>query len=415
MAAQGKRKQAQTIGLIGSGHFMSHFYGLTLPPMFPIFKAEFGVSYAALGLLMAAYSLVGGVLQAPVGYLVDRIGPGWVLIIGMALIAVAIGAIGFADTYLTLFVLALLAGIGNSVFHPADYAILARTINQSALGRAYSIHTFTGFFGGSVAPMTMIAIATGSVWGWRAAFFAAGGIGLIVLLAMIVKYRLLDATTALDSALNKDEVEAAKTEVKRVHGPARSGLSFLTPPVLFFFLFFVAFGMTTGGLFSFTVTALTQAQGMDLASANTAFSGFLFAMAFGVLIGGVIADRLGRHGLVTAIAMTLGAAVLLLVASVQLPIFVLVPTIGVVGLALGAVLPARDMLLRAMTPPEQTGKVVGFVFVGLSLGSSVSPYLFGWMIDRGGATSVFVLCAVFMICAMLATAAAQAAARPVTA
>jgi MFS family permease len=389
------------MGLIGAGHFMSHFYGLTLPPMFPIFKAEFGVSYAALGLLMAAYSLIGGLLQAPVGYLVDRIGPGRVLIIGMALIAVAIGAIGLVDSYPALFVLAVLAGIGNSVFHPADYAVLARIISQRALGRAYSIHTFTGFFGGSVAPMTMIAIAAGTAWGWRGAFFAAGAVGIAVALAMIAKARLLDAKSV------EDVVEAASTAAPR---RTPGGLAFLTLPVLFFFLFFVAFGMTTGGLFSFTVTALTQVQSVDLAAASTAFSGFLFAMAFGVLVGGVIADRVDRHGLVTAIAMTGGAAVLMVVASVQLPIAVLVLAMGFVGLALGVVLPARDMLLRAMTPTEQTGKVVGFVFVGLSLGSAVSPYMFGWLLDRDEASLVFILCGVFMVGGMLATMAAQAAA-----
>jgi MFS family permease len=229
----------------------------------------------------------------------------------MALIAVAIGAIGLVDSYPALFVLAVLAGIGNSVFHPADYAVLARIISQRALGRAYSIHTFTGFFGGSVAPMTMIAIAAGTAWGWRAAFLAAGGAGIAVALAMAAKSRLLDAKTA-------EDVVKAETAVAGASQPKPGGLTFLTLPVLFFFLFFLAFGMTSGGLFSFTVAVLSQVQKVDLATANTVFSGFLFAMAFGVLIGGVIADRLGRHGLVTAIAMTGGAAMLVMVAQVQI-------------------------------------------------------------------------------------------------
>lgn len=247
--------------------------------------------------------------------------------------------------------------------------------------------------------MTMIAIAAGTQWGWRAAFFAAGGAGIAVALAMVAKSRLLDAKSV------EDEREVERT-AKRP--PKTGGFAFLTLPVMFFFLFFVAFGMTTGGLFSFTVTVLTQIQNVDLPSANTAFSGFLFAMAFGVLVGGVIADRMGRHGLVTALAMTGGAAVLILVVRVQMPIAVLVLAMGTVGLALGVVLPARDMLLRAMTPPEQTGKVVGFVFVGLSLGSAVSPYMFGWLIDQGGASLVFILCGVCMVGGMFATMAAQA-------
>jgi FSR family fosmidomycin resistance protein-like MFS transporter len=391
--------QRKIMGLIGSGHFLSHFYGLTLPPMFPLFKAEFGVGYAALGLVMACYSLIGGFLQAPVGYLVDRIGPRRVLTAGMGLMAIAIGAIGFVDSYMGLLALAILAGIGNSVFHPADYAILARAIDPRALGRAYSVHTFAGFFGGSVAPITILLLATLTLWEWRAAFVAVGAVGLLVTLAMIIKGSLLDAKFADTGA-----VDTAKRAAVPQSG-SRSAL--LNPSVLFFFVFFAAYGMATGGLFSFTVTVLTQLHGTSLAMANTAFTGFLLTMAFGVLLGGYAVDRYGRYGLVTAVSLCAGGGVLFVVALVSMPELLLVVAMGFVGLTLGVVLPARDMLLRNMTPPEQTGKVVGFVFVGLSLGSGVSPYLFGWLLDQGGNSVVFILSGVFMISAMAASSTAQ--------
>ena len=73
------------LSLISSGHYLSHFYGLALPPLFPLLKTEFGVTYIELGLAMTAYGFLGGLVQAPVGFLVDRLGPSRVLLAGMAL------------------------------------------------------------------------------------------------------------------------------------------------------------------------------------------------------------------------------------------------------------------------------------------------------------------------------------------
>jgi MFS family permease len=163
------RKDGWVIGLISAGHFLSHFYYLTLPPMFPLLKAEFSVSYVELGLAMTAYALLGGLIQVPVGFLVDHLfGARKVLLAGLGLTALAVTLIGFVHVYWALLVLAVIAGIGNSVFHPADYTILSSSIGERRLGRAFSIHTFFGFLGTACAPPVMLAL---SGWlGWRLAF-----------------------------------------------------------------------------------------------------------------------------------------------------------------------------------------------------------------------------------------------------
>ncbi len=97
--AQIPRNDRRVIGLLCSGHFLSHFYFLALPPMFPLLKAEFGVSYVELGLAITAYNLLGGFAQAPVGFLVDRFGPRAMLLAGLGLNALAILLIGFAGSY----------------------------------------------------------------------------------------------------------------------------------------------------------------------------------------------------------------------------------------------------------------------------------------------------------------------------
>ncbi len=141
-AVETVRGDAKTIAMVGVGHFFSHFYLLVLPPLFPLLKAELGVSYASLGLLVSAFSLSSGIFQIPAGYVVDRYGPVMLLAAGLALEACAVLLMGLTSRYEALLFLVFMAGLGNSVFHPADYTILSAAVGRERLGRAFSIHTF---------------------------------------------------------------------------------------------------------------------------------------------------------------------------------------------------------------------------------------------------------------------------------
>jgi MFS family permease len=77
------------------------------------------------------------------------------------------------------------------------------------------------------------------------------------------------------------------------------------------------------------------------------------------------------------------------------------------GVGLGAVLPARDLMLRNLTPPGAVGKVFGFVFVGYSVGLSLAPILFGWFLDEQQPSLIFLFAALFAVAALFSTAAAQ--------
>lgn len=391
-------RDVRVLGLIGAGHFLSHFYILTLPPVFPLLRAEFGVSYALLGLAMTGYGLIGGVLQAPVGFLVDRLGARWVLVAGLALNAVAIAAIGLADSYWQILLLAVLAGIGNSVFHPADYAIIAGSISRERLGKAYSLHTFAGFFGSGVAPMTMALLA--ALWDWRTAFMAVGLIGLATAAAIAVQ----------GAVLQGERVEPKPAASGG--GAGGSGLRLLlTPAILCYFLFLVAFGVASGGLSAFLATTLVSLELASLEWANNVLSTYLLAFSAGILAGGVLSDRYRRHGVVMGTLLTAAAALVLaqVVAGLGgLPVLLL---FGTIGFLMGAILPARDMVVREITPPGSSGKVFGFVFVGLSIGSASAPLLFGWVVDLGAPLMVPVLVALFLMLAVAASTAASFAMR----
>jgi MFS family permease len=390
------RRNVQVLTLVGSGHAVSHLYLLALPPLFPLLREDLGASYAALGLLVTVFNVATGAAQIPAGFLVDRFGARRLLLLGLAIMGGAITALGFAPTYWLMLVLVALAGIGNSVFHPADYAILTASVDRSWLGRAFAIHTSAGNVGFALAPATMIGLT--AVLGWRGALSAAGLVAFVVLGAMLFWGELLrDEARRADEARPTDDRSSAGTSL------------LLSWPVLLLFLFYVLAAMFTSGVHSFSVTALNGLWGTELGLANVILSAFLTASALGILLGGLIADHTRRYALLTVAVFAAAAALTLAVGLVPLPAFVIGLLFVAIGLLQGSARTSRDMLVRRVTPPGATGRVFAFVMTGLNVGAAITPVLFGLLLDLGEPRFVFVLLASFLIAAAGVVLLAQAA------
>src|SRR5213595_3981761 len=175
--------------LIGSGHFLSHYYHLCLPPMFLAWQQAFGATYAELGLSMALMSATTAVVQTPIGFLVDRYGARRFLIGGTLLMTLSIAGMGLATAYWQIALLAMLSGLGNSVIHPADYAILSGSVDPARIGRSFSLHTFVGHVGFAAAPPVTAALIL--LIGWRSTLLLVGLLGLPVVLSIVWQSRIL--------------------------------------------------------------------------------------------------------------------------------------------------------------------------------------------------------------------------------
>jgi len=383
------RQDGKVLGLISTGHFMSHFYSLTLPPLFPLLKDAFGVSYTELGVMMACMGGATTLAQVPIGFLVDRLGARLVLTIGLIGISLGFGLVGVAPAFWVVLALVTLASVANSVFHPADYAILNSSITPSRMGRAFSVHTFAGHLGSAAAPATMIFLA--ALFGWRSALIAVGVFGLLVMAVMATQWNSLH-----DDVAPKKKKDAAKED-----GTDAGGWSLLfSRPIMLFFLFFATLSFTSMGMQAFSVAALTTLHGTSVESANIALTAFLLCSAGGILLGGELSDRTTRHELIAAVAFILTAVLSLLIAWVDLPLVPLIGAMVIMGLGQGIIRPVRDMMLRAAAPTGSVGKVFGFVSAGISAGSAIAPIPFGWMLDAGRPEWVFYLIAIFMMIAL---------------
>lgn len=374
---RGVARDAHVMAVIGVAHFTSHFFQLMLPPLFPVLRAEMAVPYVALGLVMTVFYAASGLGQAASGFLVDRWGARPVLVAGTALLAFGIGLAGLAGSFGILLAMAALAGLGNAVFHPADFAILNASIDPRRVGRGFAVHTTSGMLGYAAAPATVLGLA--SVIGWRAALVAVGALGLGVAVLLALRTRgFADHRAAVPA--------------RTAHsGPGASLL--LAPAVLAAFAFFTILASGHIGLQTFAVTAITALYEAPLALAGGALTAFLLGGAAGTIVGGVLADRTSRHDMVAATGLVLCGAFAALVGTGTLTLALVSLAMAAAGFALGAVSPSRDMLVRAVTPLGASGKVYGFVYSGLDVGSLVAPLLFGWMLDHGQPRAVFLMSA----------------------
>lgn len=373
---------------------MSHIYLMALPALIPVLQAELGLTYAQLGLLVTVFYGASGLTQIPVGALVDKVGGPLVVALGLGLEGAAFAAMGFSQGYAHLLVLAAVAGLGHSVFHPADFAILSATIDESRVGKAFSLHTSAGHLGTAISPLIIVPLAT--FWDWRLALGVVGAGGIIGMLAILAMRGALTGEIEARRAVVAQSVDSQAKE-----GP--SGLAlFLSRPMLIMLLFFLCTALTSNAVRTFSVAALTEIHATTILAATEALSAYLFASIAGVLFGGYLADKIKRHDLSIGLAFAVTGLIMILVGMVTLSAVLLLVLFAVAGFLQGMVRPQRDMLVRTRGTRKTLGQAYGYVSTGSALGATTSPILFGWILDLGHASWVFYGIALFMGVSILA-------------
>lgn len=372
-----RRADVRTISVVGVAHGSSHFFHLLLPPLFPFFQADFGLTYAEMGLLVSAFFAVSGTGQAVSGFLVDRWGARPALFGAMLAFMLAALATAAAQNGWWLLLAAVLAGAGNAVFHPADFAILNHRVHPRRLGHAYSTHGLSGNLGWALAPawMTGLGAATGS---WRGACLAAALLAIAVLLLLVS---------------NRDVLESGRVAPAHAHSasrPEEHPLAFLRLPEIWgCFAFFFWSAAALGAIQSLASPALGRQYGLPLSDTALVVSGSMMFGAVGMLLGGFTVSRVARTE--RTIALALGASALLLawVGSGQVPAAMAPWLVMLSGFGTGLAGPSRDMLIRRAAPAGATGRVYGTVYSGLDLGFALAAPLFGMLLDRQWPGGIF--------------------------
>lgn len=380
------QQDARVISAISIAHGFSHFFQLTLPPLFPAMKEEFGVGYAELGVVVSVFYGVSGMAQFAAGFVVDRLGAQRVLLAGLAVLAAATFAVAFVPGYWALLPLAVVAGLGNCVFHPADFSVLNARVDRSRMGRAYGAHGLAGNIGWVMAPI--VGVALSKLLGWREAVAIMGAAGLLAAALLYVN------RASIDDYRGRRRARAEKEPVL--------GLDVLTQrPVVMCFVYFFLLSTALVGLQAFSVPASMAMFGISDTLAAKSLTLFLIGSSIGIIVGAVLADRTERHHVVAACGLMCGAGFILLSVLEPVPAAYGLPILmTVAGLSVGLTGPSRDSIVRRATPPGSSGRVYGFVYSGLDLGSTLAPTAFGVLVDRGEPVLVYAVVVVSLVLAV---------------
>ena len=381
--------ESRLIAGVCAAHLMSHYYLLMLAPLLAFVRADFNVSYTELALALTVFNVVSGVLQTPVGFLVDRVGARVVLIVGLALSSAAFAIAGLFNSYWVFIAMYGVAGLGNAAYHPADYSLLSHHSPPERLSQIFAFHTFAGMLGSAIAPVTLLAMQ--SYFGWRGAYVGAAIFGLIVLAVLLAQPEPIA------------EPRRASKSGKGASGAVGWTL-LLSPAILLNLAFFVLTSLMGNGLNTYLVVALGALHGTPTAVANIALTSLLTMNAIGVLAGGALAGRIRQHALIAASGLSIAGAVTALIGIFELPSAALIGLTGLSGFSVGATYPSRDMLVRAVTPPGAFGIVFGFVSTGFNIGASIAPIVYGMLMDHGRPSGIFFLsAAVSLVCVSTVT------------
>lgn len=338
-------------------------------------------------------------VQPPLGSLVDRIGAKQVLVVGIGTSAGAMFLLGLAPGYGALLVGALLMGVGQSTFHPANYPLLDAAASAEVQGKCFGIHMFAGYVGFALAPIVVGALAL--QWGWRVALLVLGGVGLLVGIGTSLRLETIYLTQLESTSDRNSRGPKGSHWLQAAVRTVRADLAVLTErSVLSLFLLFSLLGMLITGIMSFTPLFAIKGFGFEEQIGNGALTAYMTLATVGILIGGWGSDAIDTRWVIGG-ALAFGAAGLAVIVGEWGPITpsIFIGLFALVGLFYGAALPARDALVNAKSTSDTTGRAFGITSTGVALGGVLAPSFLGYVIDRFDVGVAFWIIVVFFIAA----------------
>lgn len=353
--------------------------------MLPVWQAEFGLSYAAAGLLRGVFSATMAGFQVPSTVLAERIGTPLVLALGTGLTALAFLAAGATAGYATLLAALVVGGLGSSVQHPLGAAVVAGAFEGKRSRVALGTFNFAGDLGKMALPaVTGLLI----VWlQWRPTMGVVGAIGLAAAVAVLLALPRSGASAAPAPG-------AALAPATAVPPRRRSGLPLL-----------VAIGVvdsaTRMGFLAFLPFLLT-AKGASVAMVGGALTLVFVGGAAGKLVCGWLG---ARFGVVGAVFLTEGLTAAGILALLPLPLVASLVLLPVIGVALNGTSSVLYGTVPELVTPERRGRAFG-VFYTFTIGAGgLAPPLYGLLGDTVGVTRMLMAIAVVVLATLPLTMA----------
>jgi MFS family permease len=371
-----RRDERRAMGVAGGAHALHDGYTDLIYVMLPIWQAEFGLSYAAIGLLRGMFAGTMAGFQIPSGLLSERLGTPLVLAAGTALAGLGYCLAPFVNSYAALIAILLIAGLGASTQHPLASALVARAFAGTRSLGALGTYNFAGDLGKMALPAAASLLVV--MLPWRTSLALLGLIGFAAAIAILIWTPRFPAETNPSADSKADGARAG----------GAGGFSVLLS-------IGVIDSATRMGFLTFLPFLLT-AKGASLPTVGLALTLVFVGGAAGKLVCAWIGARIG---VVATVWLTEGFTALGILALLPLPLefgLVLLPVIGVALNGTSSVL--YGSVPRLVTAEKRT-RAFSIFYTGTIGAGAVAPILYGVIGDIAGVTLALVVVA----CVVLAT------------
>jgi MFS family permease len=371
-------------------HFLHDGFSEILYVFLPLWAAEFGLTFAQVGLIRSAYTGGMSLFQIPAGFLAERWGERPLLAVGTAVTALGFIAAGWATGFVSLLALLLAAGLASGVQHPLSSSLVSKAFEEGGRRAALGTYNFSGDVGKAAVAGAIGVVA--ALIGWRAAGAAYGVLGLFAAGAIAVTLSRL-ALGAAEPADVNGATRGAGWGIRDVRGfSALSAIGMIDNATRTGFLTFMGFVLI--------------AKGSTVAGVGVALSLVFVGGATGKFVCGVIADRVG---VTRTVVLTEAATTLAIIAVVVSPLPVALVVLPLLGVALNGTSSVLYGTVADLVLPERRARAYGLYYT-LSVGASaLSPSIFGLVSDAvGPQVALLVVSAVVLVTIPLAFVLRQA-------
>ncbi len=356
--------------LFVSAHFVHHLLTAIILPLLPMIRDSFELSYSQSGIVMSAFALSYGFSQLPAGWIADRIGSRYMLLIGISGVGIAGFLVGISTGYVSLLVLLVLLGLAGGAYHPSASPLISASVPETKRGKAIGLHIFGGSSSHLAAPLLAVFIA--GFLGWRGSF-------------LIISIPVIIIGAVLFILLNQYQVTARK-----VRDPAdatgRQKLR-LAPEIIIFLVATSALGASVGSMLPFVTLYIVDSFGFTEQVAALFLTLFYAVTVVSAPVGGLLADRLNIRVLFSVVALAAGPAVLLMgMAMHWVMIALLLFSLAVIS---SFRMIMSETFFVSRVPAAHRSTVLGiYFFAGAEASGIISPVL-GAAIDQWGFTWAF--------------------------
>lgn len=353
----------------GSHHMITALH----QPMLPFMRQEFNLNYTRAATITSAFSISGGLSQLPSGWLADRIGPTY--LITMGILGVAIGGlfVGLSQSYLMLLAALVFMGLMSGGYHPASTPLISMSVPVHQRGRAVGFHLVGGTSMFFAAPI--LAGLISGVWGWNWAYLA---------LAIPSSIFGISFFFYLKKRYGKAQVEAMKKTLTEEH-PPQPGYK----RRLWAFLIMMVLGGGAGAtIHSFLTLYIVDILGAPKDHAAMAMSLVFLPGFYGAPLGGLISDKIGSAKVIIATDILSGLIIFWLV-SIQSYSYTFWTMLVIMGTIQSVRFPVAEVFIMSQSPAKHRSTIYGIYYSTMQYTGAIFAPIMGHFIEIYGFVNMF--------------------------